>query len=489
MDIKKLKEDFEHSIKENWLLYITFFLATLFFLVQHKFYLGWDFAAYSMNAKYLFHGGDYFEVYRAPLISILLGFFMVFGPIAHYMYILFVSILFFISTIKLADSLYESYFKNKRIDKITIRFFLYILLLTPFTLRFGLMEGTELLGLSLLQLFLASFLSNKNYGHYLGLAFLTRYNFLLFSIFLFLNRDYKKILKNILLFAIIVTPWFIFNFFRWGNPLTSLVDSYYLNVFARQDITELFKFFSLIYPLNYLLPLFIIGVFVFFRFGLWKNKSAIVLFFVSLLLFWDVYNIPFKIIRYMFNFSLPIAYFSLIGAMFLIEKCYRIKKYLIIILLSLFIFSTISLGFESHMNGLNNRIFKDSANAIEKIGFEECKVLSNYWVPINYYAGNVFYLGKIDESIELNQTILILKGYTTMDDQFDMKDINLYHSIYEEDRFVFLGKEGLTNQTCFKRHGWDYPMIQDPCKIVASKFESIGLENFIKKTCSGVSKA
>ena len=172
-------------IKKNPLLTTLFVLSTLFFLVQHYFNFSWDFAAYIINAKYFFYGGNYFEVYRAPMISIILGPLLLLGKLAPYLYVLFVSILFCYSTKKLSDSLFEKYFYKYKIKKQTLNFLFYLFSLNIFVLIFGMVVGTELLALSFFQLFIAYFILNKKYGHFLALAFLSRLiSFLTISIYL-----------------------------------------------------------------------------------------------------------------------------------------------------------------------------------------------------------------------------------------------------------------------------------------------------------------
>jgi len=477
--------------KNNKILLVSFLVSTIFFLFQHLNYLGWDFAAYVINARYLFANGDYYEVYRAPMISLILGIFIFLGKASEYIYILIVSSLFFYSTILFSDSLYKNYFNKFRISKEYLRVIFYLSSLTPFLLKFALVEGTELLALSFIQLFLGSLISGRLSGHFLGFAFLSRYNFLTFGIFLIFEKDYKKILKNIGLFFLVTIPWFIFNYLRWGNPFVSFIDSYFLNVVSRQGMIESFSIFSLIYPINYLLPLFILGLFAFFYFKSWKNKAPLIILGTFILLIWEVYTIPFKIIRYMFNLILPVTFFSVLGLAFLIEKLKKVKKIkeiFLSILLILFIISLISLSVVTYTQTSSEDIYKKSSDSIHKNGFEDCTIRSNMWVPINYYSRNIFFLGSIDEAISQNEIVLILRGYTTVDDQFSLESLEQYNTILNESRFFLIGKEGLTNETCAKRRGWDKPMVSDPCSIISDKFKTIKLDKIANKSCLLLSK-
>ncbi len=487
---KKLREIYKDNIKRqfnylklNRTIMLLFFLSTIFFLLQHKTFLSWDFSAYLINAKYLFHGEDYFEVYRAPLISVLLGIFLFLGNIGPYVYIVFVSSVFFISTIKLADSIHTNYLQKKRISKEITRIFFYLLVLTPFTLLFGLTEGTELLGLAFFQLFIAYLILDKPSGQYLGLAFLSRYNFLIFGIFLLINKDYKKVLKNLSLFIITILPWLIFNKYKWGNLFTSIVDSYYLNILSRQGMIERFNFLNIINPIGYLLPLLIIGLFAILISKEFKQKTTLLFIAIYGMLIFELYKIPFKIDRYAFNMITPIAFFSLIGIFWIVKNNKNIKKYILVLLFSIFI-TTIIILLASQINtNQSNKIFYESSEIIRSNGLLECKIVSNYWVPVNYYIGNVFFLENIDYSIKNNESVLIFKGYTTLDDRFNMSDIDKYYHLIEEEKWVLLGKESLNNETCAKRHGLDKPLVVNPCIIISTRFSQNKLRETIYNAC------
>src|SRR3989344_5483964 len=103
--IKEIFGKLKEFILNNILLTILFLISTIFFISQHYLDLSWDFSAYVINAKFFFYGGDYYEVYRAPLISIFLGIFLILSKFGEYLYILFVCVLFFYSNIRLSKTL------------------------------------------------------------------------------------------------------------------------------------------------------------------------------------------------------------------------------------------------------------------------------------------------------------------------------------------------------------------------------------------------
>ena len=106
---------FLNFIKENKLLSISFLIVFVFFMLQHSWALGWDFAAYVINARYFFGRGDYAEVLRAPLTSFLLLGEVFFGKVGEYFYLALASILFFIANFKLASLLYIRFFYRYKI--------------------------------------------------------------------------------------------------------------------------------------------------------------------------------------------------------------------------------------------------------------------------------------------------------------------------------------------------------------------------------------
>jgi len=481
---------------ENPLVTTLFILSTAFFLVQHYFDFGWDFAAYIINSKYLFYGGNYYEVYRAPLISIIMGPLLLLGKASQYLYVFLISSLFLFSTKKLSDALYENYFKKFNITKQTTLFLFYFFSLNFFVLIFAFMAGTELLALAFFQLFIAFFILNKNSGHWLALAFLSRYNFFVFVPFLFFNRSIKKILKNLGLFFLVTFPWLLFNKIRWGNFFTSIADAFYLNVFSRLDRVQAFDFQSLLPITNWLLPFLIVGLLVpiilLIRSRDWKISSykyEILFATIFLFFFYDIYTIPFKIIRYMFNMSLPIAFFSTLGAVFIIKNLPRkfLKKSFIILLMIGFLISLIIIGQQSFKIDDADVMYSEAAEGIGTWGLSGCQVLSPHWVPVNYYAGNVRFLPyNIWEGLEQKEILLIFYNHPTMDDQFNLSEIDDYPQLIKTDKYVILANKNTTSENCIKTQGYSTPMISESCEMLSKKFNSEFASNTFLKTCRAV---
>ena len=479
--------------KENYLIISMFILSTLFFLVQHYFNFSWDFAAYLINAKYFFYGGNYFEVYRAPIISLILGPLLLFGKMTPYLYILLVSILFLYSTKKLSDALFEKYFYKYKIEKSYLNVLFYFFNLNIFVLIFGIIVGTEMLALSFFQIFLAYFILNKNSGHLLGLAFLTRYNFFIFLPFLLFNKSIKKIMKNLGLFFIVLFPWVFFNKIHWGNWFTSIADSFYLNILSRLDRVQPFQFSSLIDVANWLIPLVVLGVIISIRIffktkdkKLEDSKYPILFALIFLLFLYDIYSVPFKITRYMFNLILPISFFSTIGAIFISKTIKKriFRKVISLILSLIFLVSLVTAGYYTYSLNDSQKMYYESAQEIKILDIEECQVLSTHWVPVNYYSGNVrFMASTIQEGLDKNDIMLIFYQHPTMDDKFISSEIDNYPQLAKTNDFVIIADRSTTKENCIKSKGYSSPMRQDSCEILSKKFKVVFLEKIFQKAC------
>jgi len=485
-------EKIKAFVKENKLLTAAFLLTLIFFLVQHAFALGWDFSAYVINARFFFGHGDYAEVLRAPMTSLLLVGEVFLGKIGEYFYITIAVILFFLANIKLSSVLYDKYFKKFELKKKTITLLFFLLSVTPFTLHYGLLEGTELLSLAFFEFFLAYLILGKVSGHFLGFAVLTRYNFMAYIPLLFVNRDWKKILKNLGLFAIVMAPWLIYNYIRWGNFFTSIVDAYNQNIIARQGIIKAFDFSHLAYSLNFLIPLIILGMGIFiFRWIKRKEskesiKIALLFFLIFVVVIWDYNGIPLKLPRYLFNITLPAAFFSTIGFSVILKKIKspKNKKRILLGFIAFWAILLIITGYMFYNARGYDQMYKQAANEITALGLESCYVASPLWVPVNYYTGDVYSLWKTPQQVIAdNGIVLIFPNEISPSDTFTLDSITNLPVLAKSNAYIFLAKEGISNKTCEKRFPYSEPGVIGPCSVIAGQFEKIDLENFVDKVC------
>lgn len=474
--------------KENYPILALFILSTIFFLCQHKFWISWDFSSYVLNAKYLFYHGTYFEVYRPPLSVLLLGIGIIFGVLGEYLYILFVSFIFFYGNIKLSKIIFNTNSFEK--DNKFIQFIFYFFCLSPFVFINGMAVGTELLGLALLELFLVQIITGKNSGIYLGLATLTRYNFLLFIPLLFVNKKIKKIIINLISFGLLLFPWLLFNYIKFGNWFTSIIDSYALNIYLRDYLIEPFNFLVLKEIIGWFFPFFIIGlslsvIRIIKTLSIKKNKISLLFLVVSFIVIFDCYNIPLKITRYLFNLVLPVAFFSTTGLLFIKYRFKLNKKVITSILIIIFLIMFGIFAVIDYKIGLEYKKFERAGEDIKKLNLDECEILSPHWVQITYYTENVYPLGgnDIESSILNNKIILLFKNSPTIDDNFDISEINKDYLLYEDRAYFFMGKEGISNKNCSKKYTYSPTVVNNHCEILSKKFEILKLENLSLKFC------
>jgi hypothetical protein len=477
-------------IKKNYLILILFITSTIFFLYQHYGFVYWDFSAYILNARYIFYTGTYFEAYRAPMASIIFGPLLLFGNLSKYLYLIIVSTLFFYGNIKLTNSIFKKHFQKHPSNEIFIKFVFYFFMLSPFLLRYGTIAGTELLGLAFLELFLSQVFSGKISGFYLGLATLTRYNFLIFIPFLLFNKNIKKIIINIISFVVILSPWLIYNKIKFNNFFTSIIDSYALNVHFREYLIEPFNFLAIGNLTGIFLPFMTLGIIlsiiqIIKTKNIYKNKISLSFLLISFLIIYDCYNIPLKITRYLFNLILPIAFFSTMGLLFLKYKLKINKNVIIIILLIVFLITIAGFFRNSYLERGATYKFNSAAKDIQKLNINQCEILSPHWVPVTFFTENIYPLGgnSINPSIQQGKIILLFKDDSTIDDGFSQSEIKKENIIHETKKYLFLGKENISNENCSPRYIYDSPLIENPCIIIEEKFEEFKLGKLARNTC------
>ena len=486
-----------NKLKKSIPLIILFVLSTFFFLYQHSSNLSWDFSSYVLNAKYLFYEGTYFESSRQPLPPLLLGIFLIFETFGEYLYILFVSALFLFANISLADASFKESALNRKLNKNYIRFAFYFFSISGFTLMYGMSAGSEMLALAFLELFLAALIQGKISGHYIALAFLSRYTMVIFAPLVIFNRNYKKILVNILLFLAIVFPWLLFNYLKHGNWFASIVDAFAQNIYLRSYLIQPFDPAVLLRVIGWFIPFLILGVIAaIIIFVKEKNKLSktnlinflFAVLFVMVVL--DFMGIPLKVERYLFNLTIPIAFFSTLGLIFLISRFKKLKKISIPIILVIFIMTSVTATYFFHKNATFDDRFHHAAEDIKLLGLEQCQTLSPYWVLLSYLDINSHPLGdtSIPISIHQNKTVLIFPDLHTIDDIFDPDVLNQYPTLKKTDEYILLGKPGLTPESCSKQHVSDKPYIKNHCEVLSTRFEKLNLDSIALKVCEKINK-
>ncbi len=490
---KELKTKILNFLKENKLLCFIFGITTLLFFYQHLKNISWDFSAYVLNAKYLFFNGTYYETLRPPLAPVILGLFLIFGAIGEYFYIFLVSLLFLYANVSLADCCFDKFVKKDKIEKKWIRLLFYFFSLGAFTLQYSISSGTELLGLALLELFITSIIKGKVSGYYLGLAFLSRYSVLIFLPLMILNKNIKKIILNFLTFFGTIFPWLLFNYIHWGNPFTSIIDSYVNNILFRQYLYQSFNPLQILTISNLFLPFILIGLII----GLFsilikrqnwfeENKIIFLFLFLTSLILYDYKNIPLKQIRYLFNLTLPFAFFSTYGVLFLTKINKLPKKIIKISLIILFIVNYFSILSVVNLTKGYSSQFYSASSKVKELNIENCEILSPHWVLVSYFTENVYPLGRneISSSLSKNKIILIFKKETTIDDLFNKGELIKNRVLYENEDYSFLIGQNFSIENCSKKYIYDSPYISNHCGIISERFNYTKVSLFLERGCN-----
>src|SRR3989344_1700192 len=410
-------------LEKKWFLFLCYSLTTLFFIFQHIKGVSWDFMVYSLNGQYLFGNNFFFEWLRPPLTPLMIGMFGFFGfKAAEFIYIILVAFLHLLSSLFFAKkfNIHPNYF--------------YILSMSFFVLINGLNVGSELLTLSMIQFFLA-FLGTSLGGIFLGLAFLTRYNSFIFLPLLFFNKKIKNLLRDFLLFALTIFPWFLYNYIKTGNALHSFVNSYALNVAFRDYYIVEFNLGHLLIVMNFLIPFFVLGLILCFK-KLKKEDILIFLFFVLGLI--SYLKVPFKTPRYLFPLILPTVYFSCI-----FFKRFKLRKILLLILIIVNIFTLFSVNYLHEIDDISK--YEPSLNYTE-----DCLVMSNAWIHLNYLGREAEPFPSedmVENELDKGKILLLYKHITEPEYVNDEAFLSKFNFIKETDDYILLG----TIDDCMKK--------------------------------------
>jgi len=263
-----------------------------------------------------------------------------------------------------------------------------------------------------------------------------------------------------------------------------------MNVLYRGYLIEPFNFSAVLQAISWFWP-FLIFWFVMAGLSLyrhkWKEKNNLInlLFLVLvLLILFDFSGIPIKLDRYLFNLSLPVAFFSSLGVFFILERTKLNSRKIISCLVGLFLITLVfSVVFEYRTNNYDT-MFYGAAREIEKRGLSNCEILSPHWVPMHYLTGNVYPLGDkgVLESLRSGKIILVFKNVSTVDDAITSTQYPDYPIMHESGQYLFFGKEGLNNDTCAKKYVSDESYIRNHCEVLSAKFGVIN--GFVLRVCN-----
>ncbi len=476
---KKINLDYE-----IFFVFILFLISTIYFFLQHYYSISWDFQSYALNAKYLFSNGTYFEALRPPIMPVILGLLsFIFGwTLSEYVFILLVSLGFAYCSYKLAKLL--------KLNPVLF----YTLSLSPYVLKFGLINGTELISIVFLELGLI-FLIKENYysGLFLALSALSRYTGLVFFPILFLHKRFKNIFLSLFLFGLSFVPWFIYNYYKFGNFFMSIADQYANNILYRSYINQPFNIghFLELGILYYVLAFF--GILICFYmiiiyiregnlrlFGIHDTilKYRIQLIMVGLFLYtiYSYINIPIKGSRYLFLLVLPLAYFSCIFIEYILNylklRFGLVKRKVIFIFVIIFFNFLYFIVNNPNIKYSSSDVYLDAIDNIESLGYGNCSLLSNGWVMLNYYGKSCdFFPSKdlVSKRIEEGHKILIFYDITEPDYSNNRSFLFSNNVLYESDEYVILGREDI----CLEEQIYDITYVEG---VSGKIFEMYGYE-------------
>ncbi|MFP4038525.1 MAG: ArnT family glycosyltransferase [Candidatus Nanohaloarchaea archaeon] len=323
---------------------------------QHSTGWSWDFNVYSLNAQYLFHNGVYMEWLRPPLVPVILGFLQYVFPVkaSEYVFIVLSSILFAYSVEKLSRTygLKQEAF--------------YILAFSPFVIFYANFNGTELLYLGFLTLFLTDFKSPRS-GLWMGLAFLTRYTAFILIPLSLLQRDIRKTFKTLLTAFLTVLPWFIYNHIALGHPFASLSSNYALNA-AERGLATAFD------PLHiFLITAFSIPLALLYVKDLKLESEDYLMFAVSALIIFRQFATQVKELRYVIDLAVPAAFLGAKG----LEKLEIDQRKILLVLTGVYLigFGVLMVNYPLEDPG----IYMEASNEVG-----DCQAVSDEWVHLSY---------------------------------------------------------------------------------------------------------
>lgn len=416
-------------IRKNSLILVSFFIALSLFLYQHATGLSWDFSVYVLNARYLLGQGNYFEWLRPPLTSYLIALFGA-GLLAEYAFITLVAFFHLISSYKLAKKV-----------KINPSLF-YLLSLTPYMILFSFSAGSELLSLSLTQLMI-SYAS----GVPLGFSILTRYSNLVYSLLLFFKGRFKLILKELLIAALIVSPWLFINFSLKHDPLFSMIDQYANNIGLRDYAWKPFDINDLLITLNYTMPFLALGLLFTLRKPGKISKYDIIMIFIIVYELINYYRVPLKESRYLFNLIIPVSYFS--SKAFHKLRLEKVSPLFILVL---------NIGLIPSYLSLLSLTSPNQYLAVKELNIS-CMTESNDWVFLNYLGVNSEPFPRkelLGLSVSQGYQVIFFKFNPEPDYVFNNSLLSQFPIFYNESRFIILWD----SRKCVKPYTYDLSYLE-----------------------------
>lgn len=478
-----------HLTEEKLALVVSFTVLVVFSFEVFRILKNWDMLVRVLNARHIFSGGYYYEPIRAVLESFIIGLFSFVSSVySVYFFIFFVSVVFLLSVFYLSK-------------QIKLNFsYLFMFLLSPFILFYGIKNGSDLLVISFLIFYMAAIIGEKPIfaGLFLALAFVSKSYALFFSpllLFFLWNRNLKGVYRLLLALVTAVAalvPYFIFNLLEYGNFIYSMAASYlYFQIFssyvslsvslAHFESVPLIGFEEIIFPMLLIVMFFLMDR-KYFLGKVMKNKrqyaiilSACVLSFV---VYFSVSNLMNATGLSVFRFILPLSVFTYILAfMFFRQNYFRFIYILFVasIVIAFLIFNS-NAAIVFHIS-----YAKGAVTMFNSVYSGNCTVSSNEWVYLDYlglyavpyepyqnYSGAILNFGRVNTTLPLIET----RGNIYL---YGLKTCSYYPSIQESRLYYDMSQGDIPNNACYWLFGIrpDIKQLYGLCNSTNSFFSNV----------------
>ncbi|MCL4396842.1 hypothetical protein M1494_00655 [Candidatus Parvarchaeota archaeon] len=444
---------------------LSFLSLFIFSVLVFNYLKNWDMFVRILNARHIFFNGYYYEPMRALFESFVIGVFMfVSKSYAVYIFIFFVSVVFFIAVYSLSKAL-----------KLNFPF-LFLFTLSPFVLFYGIKNGSDLLVIAFLLIYITAILKDKPIlaGVFLSLAFVSKSYALLFSpllLFFLWNRNLKGVLKllvSVVFAALALIPYFIYNFLAYGNFLYSIGLSYlYFHIFSSYISLSLSISHIMNIPLIGFIELLLPAALLVFFF-IYDRKHFIekikkhekeyamitVACILSFLTYFSVANLLAITGLSIFRFMLPLSIFMYILAFsFFTEKHMK----LVYVFFALSFLIALILLYSSSLYAFHLSYASSAVSLFTSVyNSSSCTVSSNEWVYLDYlglnavpplssyvnYTGVILNFGPVNTTLPLvkNSGNIYLYGYSKC---------GYYPSLNESRAYYVMEEEGIPNNACY----------------------------------------
>jgi 4-amino-4-deoxy-L-arabinose transferase-like glycosyltransferase len=218
------------------ILILAFIFTTLLLSNIFNKSLLWDENAYLANAREHLRGSNYQEDFRFPLLEWIIAFLWLIT--GESLWVAKSLIIFFtLGTIFLTYLISKEYYNQN--NSIVQTLFVLSFALSPLILIWGFRIYADMamlffIVLSFFMVLKAQYNKPLLYISVAGigsaLAFLSRFTAVIFLgclvLYLIYKKDYKKTLFLILFFTLSISPWLIYNYLQYHNPLWDLIEQY-----------------------------------------------------------------------------------------------------------------------------------------------------------------------------------------------------------------------------------------------------------------------